>query len=246
MNILKIPHVLTGEAAVGVGDISLPGVKIIKPFYEKVLPPSLRLHGDLTFVYLGDGVAVCAPESYEYYKKALEGLPIELIKGGKSLGRTYPDDCAYNVATVGKRLFGKIKAADRVLIKKAEEMGFKIIDIKQGYAKCSVCPVTENAALSADPSFIRAAEREGVECLKVTNESIALKGFDTGFFGGTFFMAGKDVCSAKGDLRKHPDIGRIERFLERFGIRAENRTEGSLTDFGSLSVILTREKSIID
>ncbi len=246
MNILKIPHVLTGEAAVGVGDISLPGVKIIKPYYEEVLPPALRLHGDLTFVYLGEGVAVCAPESYEYYKKAFEGLPIELIKGGKSLGGTYPDDCAYNVATVGKRLFGKVEAADAVLIKKAEEMGFKIIDIKQGYAKCSVCPVNENAAISADPSFIRAAEREGVECLRVTNASISLKGFDTGFFGGTFFMAGKDVCSAKGDLKKHPDIGRIEKFLEKFGIRADNKTEGLLTDFGSLSVIITREKSIID
>lgn len=241
MKVTKLPYLPEGRPIVAVGDIELFGVKIIKPYYHSELPDGLRKHGDLTFAYLGEGVAVCAPESYDYYAAHLQSYPIRLIKGSRKLKSTYPGDCAYNVATVGKRMFCRVDAADETLLDEAVKKGFKIINIKQGYAKCSVCPVNENAAVSADVSFYRTALDEGIDCLLVTNSAIGLKGYDTGFFGGTAFMYDKYALSANGDLTKHPDAERIKNFLKKYNAEIKIINKGKLTDFGSLSVIITEE-----
>lgn len=241
MPVLKNAYLPKGKILAAVGDIWLPGIDIIRPYRAETLPKPLWQHADLTFSYLGEGVCVCAPESYDYYKKALEKYPVKLLRGGRRLEDTYPNDCAYNIAIVGKRVFCRTDAVDEVLLTEAEKRGFKIIDIRQGYSKCSVCPITENAAISADVSFCRAAEREGVECLLITNEGISLPGYDTGFFGGCAFMADEKTISAKGELKSHPDYEKIKSFLGKFNIAIKTLCGGPLTDFGSLCVIIANE-----
>lgn len=232
MDFLKIPYLPKGRVTLAVGDVKIDAVTVIEPFYLADLPPSMRRHADLSFCYLGSGVAVCAPEAYSYYSEKFAPWGIRLIKGEKSVGRNYPFDAAYNVAIVGKRLFCKTALTDGVLLSKAKELGYEIININQGYAKCSVCPVDENSAISADLSFYKAATAAGVEVLLVTNESIRLEGFENGFFGGCTYCAQKGVISAKGDMTTLPQYGKIKEFLGKRGIDIANGNS-TVTDFGS-------------
>ena len=111
-------------------------------------------------------------------------------------------------------------------------MGYSITNIKQGYAKCSVCPVDEKSAISADMSFYKAAVRDGLDVLLITNDNIRLEGFDNGFFGGCAYMVQSDALGAKGDLRTLPQYEKIEEFLNKRGIAVE-KGNGTVIDFGS-------------
>ncbi len=232
MGFIKIPYLPQKAVTVGVGDIELEGVRVIKPYCVKVLPVSMQHHADLSFCYLGDGVAVCAPEAYEYYKKELSFTSLKLVKGEKRVGCNYPLDAAYNVAIVGKRLYCKVTVCDSVLLRVAEAMGYEIININQGYAKCSVCPVDENSAISADMSFYKKAIRDGIDVLLITNADIGLNGFDNGFFGGCSYMAKKGLLSVKGSFKSLPQYEKIKEFLHKRGIQTEEGS-GYVTDFGS-------------
>lgn len=234
MNFVKTPYIPQGKTAIGIGDITHDGINIIKPFYLEKLPIALRYHADLSFCYLGEGVAVCAPESYEYYKKAFENTSLELIKGEKYLDMHYPLDASYNVAIVGNKMFCKKDITDRVLLNKAQECGYEIININQGYGKCSVCPVSQNSAISADMSFCKAAEKHGIEVLCTTNDTIMLPGYNNGFFGGCAYLYDKNTLFTKGDITTHPDYEKIALFLEKQKITVMCRkTKDFLCDFGS-------------
>lgn len=232
MDFLKTPYLPKGRVVLAVGDVKIASVTVIEPFYLADLPLSMRRHADLSFCYLGSGVAVCAPEAYVYYSEKLAPWGIRLIKGDKSVGSNYPYDAAYNVAIVGKKLFCKAGLTDSVLLTKAEALGYEIINIRQGYAKCSVCPVDENSAISADMSFYKAAVKKGVDVLSITNGNISLEGFENGFFGGSTYCAQKGVVGAKGDMKTLPEYEKIKEFLNKRGIDIA-QGDGAVTDFGS-------------
>lgn len=237
MPFVKIPYLPKGRVLVAIGDVEIENVVVIKPFRIACLPHSMKYHADLSICYLGHGVAVCSHEAYDYYKKELLPYNIKLIRGAAEVGSNYPFDAAYNVAIVGDKIFCKEKLTDRILLNTAKEMGYKIININQGYAKCSVCPVDENSAISADASFLKAAEKEGLDTLKISNTEIKLEGFSEGFFGGCAFMAGEKQFFVKGDIKTLPDEKRITQFLQKRKITIENGM-GAVQDFGSFIPII--------
>ncbi len=232
MSFIKVPYLPNKRVTVAIGDIALDHIKVIKPYCVEALPRSMQYHADLSFCYLGNGVAVCAPEAYDYYEKELSFTNLRLIKGEKSVGSNYPFDAAYNVAIVGKRIYCKVAICDNMLLKEAERMGYEIININQGYAKCSVCPVDSVSAISADMSFYKAAYRSGLDVLLITNNNISLGGFENGFFGGCAYKIDKDVLGVKGNLKTLPDYEKIKEFLKKRGIQTEEGV-GPVTDFGS-------------
>lgn len=238
MKFVEIPYLPQNKITLGVGDVKREDVKIIPPCEFLNLPPTLKRHADLSFCYLGKGVGISAKGSGEYYKKVLGETGIKLYEGEKIADRHYPSDAAYNVAIVGKRLFCRVDITDRVLLEKAQEMGYKIINMNQGYGKCSVCPVGENWAISADASFRKAAEKEGIEVLLITNESIVLPGYNNGFFGGAAYMEDKETLCINGDLSLHPDREKIEEFLSEKHIRIKSEKGVPVFDFGSLIGIM--------
>ena len=58
------------------------------------------------------------------------------------------------------------------------------ISSRQGYSRCSVCVVSDNAIITADEGICRSAEAHGVDVLKIRPGYIDPPGFDYGFIGG--------------------------------------------------------------
>ena len=146
---------------------------------------------------------------------------------------TYPDDILMNAAPVGAFLFGRLDKLSPALLALARKEGAKPVHVAQGYARCSVAIVSENAIITADHSIMRAAEKRGIEVLLIRPGHIRLEGVDYGFIGGTGGTDEKNVYFC-GDITAHPDFAAIDAFCKRQGKRPIPLSKEPLTDVGSL------------
>ena len=212
---------------------------VIPPARLDVLPPSLQRHADLG-ICLADGrTAVCPPDSFDYYKEALSPYGFTIICGKNALSCNYPKDSAYNVCVAGKKCFLNKNVCDEVLYDILTSVGYEIIHIKQGYTKCSICPIDENSIITADAQIASIAKRCGMDVLEITNDSIVLPGYSNGFFGGSSGMGDKNSLLINGELSTHPDKDRILSFLQGKNIEVKELKKGNLTDIGSILPLIT-------
>ncbi|MBQ8208511.1 MAG: hypothetical protein IJZ89_07250, partial [Clostridia bacterium] len=107
--------------------------------------------------------------------------------------RDYPRDILLNAAVVGEKLIGRLAYISRSVMSYAQGRNMELIDVKQGYAKCSVCTVAENALITADPSISKAAKLGGIDVLDISEDGILLDGYDHGFIGGASGTDGERV-----------------------------------------------------
>lgn len=189
---------------------------------------AVKTHPDITICHIGGARFVVSPDTYEYYKSVLPGA--EIIKGSSDIGGKYPYDVPYNCAAIGGRLICSVKYA-AAEIKNAFE---NIIDIKQGYAKCSICAVAENAVITADKGAAEKCRAAGMDVLEITPGHIELTGMDSGFIGGSCGLIARGVLAVNGELCTHPDGERIKAFCERHGVSVGELKSGAICDIGSI------------
>lgn len=178
------------------------------------LEPAIADHADLTFCSLGPG------------------LPV--FHGKISAVRSpYPSDVPYNACCTGRFFIHNLKHTAPELLKAAETAGLTLVDVPQGYARCSCLPVTEDSVITADQGMIRACQAAGIEVLKVTPGHVQLPGYKYGFIGGCGGRIG-DTVVFHGSLAGHPDGEAIRRFIEDKGLCCTDFAEFPLTDIGSV------------
>lgn len=202
-----------------------------KPILINDLPSvdkRISYHSDMSLCVIGDSV-VCAPSAYHYLKQKVD---CDLVCGRAEPQSKYPEDVLYNAAVVGKYLFCLKGKTDEVLIETAEKKGLEVICVKQGYARCSILPVSDTAVITADSAVSATAAKLGLDVLLVSNNGIFLPGFSHGFIGGTGGTVGKNVVFF-GDISKHPDYSEIKAFCSAYG-KSVKYTLDRLTDFGSV------------
>ena len=202
---------------------------------DPILVPSLpnvdertSYHTDLSLCVLGDTI-VCAPSLYNRIGN-IEGFI--LIKGDTEPCEPYPNDIPYNVAVVGKYVFCRKAGTDKKLLSVAEEKGYEIINVNQGYSRCSSLPIGQAGLITSDPSVSRAAKDFGIDVLKVSNDGVLLDGFPNGFIGGTAGCVDNNVIFF-GDISKHCDYNKIKEFCDTKEFIVHFTAE-PLRDFGSL------------
>ncbi len=193
----------------------------------------VNTHPDMQIHLIFDDFAVVAPSVYEYYKSILPPN-ITLVKGDNDPKNTYPGDCAYNVAKLGNKIIGNHKYTDSKIIEIYQNLGYKFINVKQGYTKCNMCIVDENSIITEDAGLFKALIHYGVDVLLLKTHSIKLTGFDYGFIGGaTGFI--KNYCLGfLGDLSLHPEKKQIKDFLKEREVDIISLSSTSIFDFGSL------------
>ncbi len=192
--------------------------------------PRLSGHADLRMTLI-DGVLAVSPGDYAFVRSIL-GLAVRVVRGSADPSNVYPYDIPYNALCAGGRLFCLAAHTDPEVLRVAQALGKKIVDVRQGYAKCSGIPVGSNGLITSDAGIARAARQEGLDVLSVSNEGVALDGYDTGFIGGAGVCFGDRILFT-GDLSVHPDFERICAFCRRFGVGIEYIKGMKLYDYGS-------------
>ena len=112
--------------------------------------------------------------------------------------------------------------------------GREMIQVKQGYAKCSVCFVTDRAFITEDPSIAHALEKRGADVLRIAPGDIYLSERHYGFFGGASGKLAKDRLAVAGSLAAHRDGRRIREFAQQNGVDIVELTNCPITDIGGI------------
>lgn len=190
-------------------------------------------HADI-LMHKTEDMVIAEPCVYDFFRKSLVNTPV--IKGETVLKCEYPFDIAYNCARVGKRIICREKHTDGAILAHYRERDYDIIDTRQGYAKCNVCTVSDNAIITSDKNIARRAEKNGISVLEVNDGAVALDGFEHGFFGGATGLLDVNTLAVNGDINFHTDMCRIVDFCRLFGVRIVSLSDEPITDIGSIIV----------
>ena len=149
------------------------------------------------------------------------------------LGDRYPADVPYNAACTGKYFIHNLKYTDEKLLDYARSLDLILIDIRQGYSKCSIAVIDENSVITSDEGAAKVLKASGLDVLTIRKGHIKLPGYDYGFIGGTCGRAGNEIIF-NGDLTRHPDCQLITEFIGSKGLAIKYFEGYELEDIGSI------------
>ena len=203
------------------------GIEPVLSYCSQNLHPAICSHPDMTIVHLGKDRFICAPDAYDYYKSALPEA--EIIRGAVNIKPEYPHDVTYNVTLLGGFTFMNTVTEQIKVFG-----GGKIINVRQGYTKCSICIVSENAIITADAGIASAARENNIDTLLISAGNIELPGMNYGFIGGASGLIAPDTLAVNGDITTHPDGETITRFCADRGVKITPLRKGAIRDIGSI------------
>lgn len=191
-----------------------------------------RHHADMQMLRIFDTVFVyeCV---YENYKDFLTDYNVVICENPQ---KEYPFNVSLNAALVGNKLFCKESALDNNVRKFCVKNNIEIIDVKQGYTKCSTLVLNDNSIITADKGIFEKAAKSGINALKINSGSILLKGADYGFIGGASGVIG-DTVYFFGDVLAHPDGAKVIEFIEKNSMQWVSLTEDILNDVGGFILL---------
>ena len=153
----------------------------------------------------------------------------------KKVGKSYPENILLNFLYFKNCLFGKAKYIDNSVKEFCKQNNIKIVNVNQGYCRCSTLVVSDNAVITADSSIEKALKNNGAEVLKISPGHINLPGFDYGFIGGASGKIDKNTIVFFGNIQSHPDYRLIEAFCEKHNVKIKSLCINyPLTDIGSI------------
>lgn len=204
----------------------------IKPVLLNDVEKRVRHHSDLSVCHIGGERFVTADNAYEYYVNKLPGAKI--IRGKTAIKSPYPYDAAYCAAVFSHFAVANEKITDKVLLEilKSE---FTFINVKQGYAKCNICPVAENAVMTEDLGIYKKLS-EYMDVLLLDPGKVRLPGYGCGFIGGAAGLIGDKKLYFNGRISDRTDYARIMLFLEKYSVSVLTN-DYPLTDIGSIIAI---------
>ena len=147
----------------------------------------------------------------------------------------YPHNISLNAALVGNHLICRVESLDEQVKKYCEEHSYQLINVNQGYAKCSCAIVSDNAIITADNGIYNSLRETKIEVLMVEQGRVGLKGADYGFIGGASgYDKDRRTLYFCGDITHHPDCDHINNFCKDHGTKIVSLSDGEFTDIGGI------------
>lgn len=216
------------------------GPVIIRTMALPGLPDPVRSHPDMQLVIPAEGVIVHAPTLHPQVMESLRDLGFIMVPGEKSPAGCYPGDIPYNVAIVGSHAFLNTRCVDGVVLQWLKKTGKTISHVNQGYAKCSVCILNEEAVITSDTGIFQAASGQNIDVLLIPpQKAISIPGYDYGFIGGSTGLVTREKMAFSGDMSTLDSAEPILSFLQKHGITPVMLGSGAVLDLGSLIPLCT-------
>lgn len=236
----KVKHIIAGNGAEGFsGAFSELGISLLKSNENAQIGASVAPHADLAVNYIGNG-SFFLEKGQGNLKKQLEKIGGKCNYIGEEIKGEYPFDCFLNCIVTDKYLICKKSVVSENILNYALLNGLEIINVNQGYTKCSVCPVEKDAFITDDESIYKALKARKIDVLKVEKGSVSLKGCNYGFIGGCSGKISKYELAFCGSINNHSNYDDIKAFTRNYNVDLVSLSSGELTDIGSL-IPITQE-----
>lgn len=206
--------------------------KVVRTRANKNLLRGLDTHPDILTHPLPSGEIVVDRDNFEYYKKIFPDKKI--LPSHSILSKKYPKDVPLNAFTFKNYFIHNLKYTDKVLLDYYKNSGYQMIDIKQGYGKCS-CLVTNDFIITSDGGIYESL-KGFIPIYKINHGEIRLQDFNYGFIGGASGVYGKKIFFT-GDFSHHSSHEEILKIINKYNYEIEILSKDPIEDFGSIYFI---------
>lgn len=216
--------------------LSARGFEVIKLPADPSLPEPVNGHADL-LVFILDEFLLTRRDYYATAKKEIdrvcEASGMNLLISDNKAGGKYPDDCGFCAAISGNTVICREKSTDSALLTLARGKDYSVLNVNQGYAKCSCAILADGSIITADLGIAKATQGAGIDTLTIEPGRIDLPGYGCGFIGGASGLCGITLYFC-GNIEIHPEHQRILEFAERHNTDIVSLSDEVLYDVGSL------------
>ncbi|WP_416175443.1 DUF6873 family GME fold protein [Clostridium sp.] len=210
------------------------GLDIIKCPPCKKLYDSICGHPDILTFFINNKKAVVHKDIDTDFIKKLNSINVEVLLSKNSLSDSYPRDVILNALNLPDFFVHKLKYTDPTVINNIENK--KLINVNQGYTKCSCAVICKDAIITSDISISRALKNESIDVLLIPPGDILLPGLDYGFIGGSCGAFDNYVVFF-GNLKYYSYGSEVLKFLEKHNMKPVFLRDGKLIDRGSIFFI---------
>lgn len=240
MNYIKQPNLpqnrvtlaaINAQAGEAIAKLNAEGIKTVNIISDYNLPEPVNSHADIRLLHMGNNTIFYQNEhlfSGELKQK------FEVIKIKAAAGNKYPQDVRLNCTLIGNKLICNKNTVASEILEFAYMNGLTVIHVNQGYARCSICVVNENAVITDDKSIFTAAANFFNDAQFISKGSIGLKGYDYGFIGGCCGKISKNKLAFNGAIESHSDYKLIIDFLSRNNVECIELHNNRLYDIGGI------------
>ena len=189
-------------------------------------------HADMLVYKIDDHCILTYKEYYLQSKAIFDNVECEVITCNIIPSGEYPNDIALNALKIGNTVYCKKDNAAPEIINRAAT----IVDVKQGYARCSCLAVDETQIITADSSMKESLANNNISVLKISAGNIAIEKYEYGFIGGASFVHG-DTVYFFGDVYGHPDADKIIDVIQARGKKCLCLSNEPLFDYGGAVIV---------
>lgn len=228
-----VKHCLIGECYTEeINELKELGIECIPIRKNYLLDDEISCHSDILAFNFGNGLILINNSATG--EANLKNIGIEPVICNEKIRSPYPNDIPFNVAFTGKHIICNSTYTAKEIIEFAVKNNIEIIKTKQGYSKCNLCIVSENAVITEDNGLASLLKKYQFDVLLISSGDIYLSDSHYGFLGGASCKISPDKMYFSGDLSSHRDYERIIKFLELYNIQPIYNKSRKLPDFGGI------------
>ncbi len=207
-------------------------------YCDKVIPvpkfcsfsDSISGHTDMNLLKINDNLFT----NFKLPNELLSKFNVTNIKTPNST-LTYPNDVFLNAAVIGNTIVCKKSCIYEPVLQLANNCGFEIININQGYSKCNIAIVNESkrAVITEDVGIYNALIKKGFDVLLLNSHGVSLEPYEYGFIGGACGLI-EDNLIFFGNIEAHKESERIFNFCKKYNKKIISLGDYTLYDYGGL------------
>ncbi|MCY6482773.1 hypothetical protein OW763_00175 [Clostridium aestuarii] len=202
-------------------------------------PPSEQLynavcgHPDMLIHILNKENVVVHRDMPKEFTTNLSKLNINIMYSNSSLTTSYPSNIILNAVNTDNYFIHYLKYTDKTLLNLVEK-NKKLINVKQGYTKCSTAVITSSAIITSDKGIAKSLFKENIDVLLLPPGDIELPGLNYGFIGGCCGLIEDNVLAFFGHLDYYDYKDKVLKFLKKHKVEPIFLRKGKLIDRGSI------------
>lgn len=195
-------------------NLLLPEIKAVPITGSGGVYRSIANHPDIFMCQLDRGTIVYSKAIKKNELDSLEIAEFSLVRSDTIPSGCYPNTAPFNGVRVGNYFLHKLELTDLFVKSEAQRLELKLINVKQGYTRCSVVPVGERAIITSDEGIKNVAIKEGIKVKLISSGNVYLPGEKFGFLGGASGVMPDGKILFLGDISTHPDFKEMDSFIK--------------------------------